>query len=170
MTELFHFHIDIVQQRLENVGIHPDLDGIVEIVVSQSSASSYISASQLSRRAVELLLITQPIIAIEQGAQCLCVCGLRTLHAAKMTFGTLDKIPVHIICTSDITADQFEWIAHSDIYLKTFINMYMREPELLAKLYDQIGKELIQSIVPKHQLKKQYASDAGHNRQRVFYQ
>jgi len=48
--------------------------------------------------------------------------------------------------------------------------MYMREPKLLAKLYDQIGKELIKSIVPRHQLKKQFVNDAGFSRQRVFYQ
>jgi len=170
MTELSHFQVEAVQKELECVDIHPALDGIVDVIASQSPNSSYISPSQLSKRAVELLLITQPIIVIQQNGKYLCVCGLRTLHATKVTYGSSDSITVHIIQNPEMTADQFAWIAHSDVYLKTFVNMYMREPKLLAKLYDQIGKELIKSIVPRHQLKKQFANDAGFSRQRVFYQ
>jgi len=170
MAELFHYQVDIVQQRLEHVEVHPALDGIVEVMVSQPQGSSYISPSQLSQQAVKLLMITQPIIVIKQNNKYSCVCGLRTLHAAKVNFKPSDKVSVHIIRNSDMNAAQFEWIAHSDVYLKTFINMYMREPDLLARLYNQIGKELIRTIAPKHHLKTQYAKDAGYSRQRVFYQ
>ena len=170
MTYLSQLQIGIIQHTLGEVEIHPALSGIVDVVASRTPDSPYISLNQLSKRAIELLFITQPIIVIQQNGRYFCVCGLRTLHAAKVTFTPSEKIPVHVICNPNISADQLIWIAHSDFYLKTFINMYMQEPQLLAKLYEQIGKELIRSIAPKHHLKKQFAEDAGYTRQRVFYQ
>jgi len=169
MTELFNLSIDIVQHKLGSIKIHPALNDIVGIISSPSSNSD-LSPSQLSKQAVELLIITQPIIVIQRGREYLCISGLRTLHAARVTFISTDNISVQAIQNPEVTSEQLIWIAYSDIYLKTFINMYLHEPSLLLKLYNQMGKELIESIAPKHQSKKQFAKDAGYSRQRVFYE
>ena len=170
MTEPSKISIDIVQRRLEDVHIYPPMNALADLVASQPPISRYISPSDLTSMGVQTLILTQPIIAYALDAKCYCICGIRTLQAAKTCLSPNDLVPVHMIEKFRISCEQLLQLGKSDLYLKSYFNMFARDPYLLAQMYDLIGKDIIKHIAPGHQTKAKFAKDAGYSRQRVFYE
>jgi len=160
--------LEPASRPLSELGLSPLVASLVAVVARQSSISPYLSPADLSRQGVETLLICQPIVAIEQGEMCECLCGIRTLQAARTHFASTDLIPIHIIQKPIPSNEQLIQLSRADLYLKSFVNMFLREPEVLAAAHDAISKQLIKMIAPGHQSKVQYAEDAGYSKQ-VFY-
>lgn len=170
MAELSEISIDVVQWRVEDVHIPPSVNTLADLVASKSPSSPYISPSDLTCFAVRLLLLTQPIISYEHAGKCYCICGIRTLQAAKTCLKPDDLVPVHMIEKSSISDEQLIQLAQSDLYLKSFFSMFARDPDVLAQMYNIIGKGILKHIAPGHHTKSKFAQDADYSRQRVFYE
>jgi len=170
MTELLKISIDVVQWPVEDVHISPAIAPLADLVASQPPSSPHLSPSHLTSMGIQTLILTQPIIAYALDAECYCICGIRTLQAAKTCLSPNDLVPVHIIQKFSMSDEQLLQLANSDLYLKSYFNMFARDPYLLAQMYDIIGKDIIKHIAPGHQTKSKFARDAAYSRQRVFYE
>jgi len=170
MTELLKISIDVVQWPVEDVHISPAIATLADLVASQPPSSPHLSPSHLTSMGTQTLLLTQPIIAYARAAKCYCICGIRTLQAAKTCLSPTALVPVYMIEESSISDEQVIQLAKSDLYLKSYFNMFARSPDLLAQMHDIIGKDIIKHIAPGHQTKSKFARDAAYSRQRVFYE
>lgn len=169
MTVISGIRLEASSWPLGKVVLSPLVAPLVAVVARESANAPYLSPVDLSRNGVETLLVCQPVIAIEQRGMCECLCGLRTLQAARTHFASTEVIPIQIIKKPTPSDEQLFQLAKADLYLKSLSNMFLREPVVLAAAYDVLGKQLIKMIAPGHQSKGQFAQDAGYSRQ-IFYQ
>jgi len=157
--------------KIDSIEISPLLDSLIQLMISKSDDKTlrYLYPIDVSKDAVEILLFTQPVISYKKDEKYFCICGIRTLQALKTNLSRESEVPIVLLDASIISDEILSTYAKSDVYLKAFYNMYVRNSSHLAKLYKVIGKDVISQLAPRHGSKGQFAKDAGLNRQSIFY-
>lgn len=152
---------------VEKLGVHSLLEPLVELELDILSS---LPAKDLTLHAVDILLITQPIIVVEEHKKFLCVCGLKSLIAVKTHVSSLEEVKVFKLIGSSVSEEELSKVILADWYLKSMLHQYKRNDQgKLAKLYDMLGKNFFQDIAPVHSSKSKFARDLGVSRQSVFY-
>jgi len=161
----------IIHIKIDSIEISPLLDSFIQLMISKSDDKTlrYLYPIDISKEAVEILLFTQPVISYKKDEKYFCICGIRTLQAVKTNLSRESEVPIVLLDAAIISDEILSTYAKSDIYLKSFYNMYVRHSNHLAELYEVIGKDVISQLAPRHGSKGQFAKDAGFNRQSVFY-
>jgi len=160
-----------IHVKIDSIEISPLVDSLIQLMTSKSGGMNmrYLYPSDISKEALEVLLLTQPVITYQQADKYFCICGIRTLQALKTNLNREHEVPIVLLDASIISDESLSTYAKSDFYLKAFYNMYVRNSSHLAELYEVIGEDVISQLAPRHGSKGQFAKDAGFNRQSIFY-
>ena len=161
--------IDVAEEKVtvQNLGIHHLVEPLVELELDKLNS---FPAKDLTLHAVDILLITQPIIVVEEKKKFLCVCGLKSLIAVRTHLSPSEEVKVFKLIGSNVNEEELSKVILADWYLKSMLHQYKRNDQgKLAKLYDMLGKNFFQGIAPIHSSKSKFARDLGVSRQSIFY-
>ncbi|WP_040881438.1 ParB N-terminal domain-containing protein [Mariprofundus ferrooxydans] len=157
----------IAPVELGSILIHPMIQ---DAASAQAKLQYAISFTDLSAEAINILLVTQPIIVIKERDRYYCVAGIRTLQAARTRIKSAATVPATLIPNDQLDDSVLMELTLSDIYLKHFTQlMHRSQGKQLASLFRLLGEQTIRKLAPLHASKTAYSRAIGYSRQKLFY-